>query len=899
MNDLGALLLAAAVRCLALAAVGVVLCLATKRRGPAQGAASALATLTGMALIVAIAPSPWPRWWVVHPAQLVHRPTQEVPAKSTLEFSPTKVETKSESGEISPAISLEDLVPTTSETVPPPVVESRPAISEPREKWGWTAWIAAAYLVGVAVALARIALGVWGVKSLARRARTIDEPGMIERVDALRIDMGVSRPVEVRESPEIGTPATVGWRRPVLLLPADWRAWNEGERIAVLAHELAHVRNGDYAAVVWAQVCLALHFYQPAAHGLARWLRLQQELAADAWGARLSGGNRPYLQTLARLALRRNDRVPAWPARAFFPTRGTLTRRIEMLRDAKISPEPAPRRWPLNVFTLFAVGLMLVGVRGSTGGNRAIAQEAAKPKPPEAAAKIDLPFVPADAGMIFVARPAELLARPELKPLVSLFGGEAEATKQFGVRPEQIEQVTMIFLRRAGEEVPHRGPSLLAISAIVVHGSAGTDLKPFANIVVPHPEEKAHAGQTYFRSLDAPIQPAYYQQDDRTIVIGMNEASMQRYLSGRLLPDPRHAWDDAWEAVAKGPVVLALDSAFLVESLQQPEAAVLGMFSPLWLKAHSHALSLNSANGITLDYVAMGNSDDGAEQAAKTIDALLTLGNNGLPGFQAQMENRGGPKGMPALLAIAGEVLHAAKVERSGRTVHLKSSTDADLAAIVKNILVPANQAARAAARRAQSANNLKQLMLAMHNYADANGHFPPAVVLGPDGKTPHSWRVALLPYLEQAPLYNEYMMDEPWDSPANRKVLEACPKLFTFPGDEAGNTSSAYYALTGPETVMPVDGKGVGFAQILDGTSNTIALVEAKRDIPWTKPEDIPFDPAQPLPRLGGFQPESAGFTVGFADGSVRFIKDSINEVLLRALITKAGGEVISSNAF
>jgi beta-lactamase regulating signal transducer with metallopeptidase domain len=898
VNELGAILPAVALRALALGAVGAILCLATRKRGPAQAATLALATLTAMALVVAVAPSPWPHWWVVNPSHFTAREIAPIPIP---ESPPAKVEAPHENQEF-PAVAIPPI--TLDFPLPKTVPHAESPTSEPRIHWTWSAWIAAIYLAGVALALLRLALGVWGVKSLARRAKAIDEPAILELVDALRNDLGIVRPVETRESHEVGTPATVGWRRPVLLLPKDWRTWNAEERVAVLAHELAHVRNGDYAAVVWAQVCLALHFYQPLAYGLARWLRLQQELAADAWGARLSGGNPPYLQTLARLALRRNDRVPAWPARAFFPTRGTLTRRIEMLRDAKISPEPAPRRWPLNVATLFAVGLALAGVRGPSGGSQATAQETTKPKPPEAAAKIDLSLVPADAGMIVVARPAELLARPELKPIVEMLGGAEGLAKRFGVRPEQIEQVTMVWFRSANGENPRPGPLPTRVSAILVRGVEGIDWRAFIEKVVPNPVEQSHAGQTFFRNVQSPMTVAFSQLDSRTIAIGLNEAEMRRYLSGRLLPNPQHAWDDAWEAVAKGPVGVAVDSAYLAETIQpalnQPVGPpVLGMVSPLWLQAHSHALSLNPANGITLDYVAMGNSEEGAEQAAKTIEALLTLGNNALPGLKARTQKQDGPKAPAALLAVAGEVMHAAKVERSGKTVHLKSSTDADLAATIKNVLIPAGQDARAAARRTQSMNNMKQLMLAMHNYHAANDHFPPAVVIGPDGKTPHSWRVELLPYLEQVELYNEYKMNEPWDSPANRKVLEACPRIFTFPGSEAGNTNSAYFALTGPETIMPTEGKGVGIATITDGTSNTIALVEAQRDIPWTKPEDIPFDSNQPPPKLGGFFPEAAGFNVGFADGSVRFIKDSINAVVLRALITKAGGEVIARDAY
>jgi prepilin-type processing-associated H-X9-DG protein len=226
--------------------------------------------------------------------------------------------------------------------------------------------------------------------------------------------------------------------------------------------------------------------------------------------------------------------------------------------------------------------------------------------------------------------------------------------------------------------------------------------------------------------------------------------------------------------------------------------------------------------------------------------------------------------------------------------------------------------------------NRLKQLGLAMYNYASAhNGRFLPAVVIGPDGKTPHSWRVELLPYMEQQALFNEYKMDQPWDSPANRKVLEARPIMLAYPGSDQGPTDSAYFVLTGPETLFPKEGEAVGFNQILDGTSNTILIVEAKRAIPWTKPEDIPFDAMdkQRLPKLGGFQPESGGFNAGFADGSVRFLKETINcwavtptgtlpvgvsdnnglQVLApgtrygvyQALSTRSGGEVISADQY
>ena len=109
-------------------------------------------------------------------------------------------------------------------------------------------------------------------------------------LEELRGRLGCRRRVEVRETPDLTTPATAGWRRPVVLLPEDWRSWDGHERRAVLAHELAHVCRDDYLTGLVARLALALHFYHPLVHWLAARLRLEQELAADALGARFAGG---------------------------------------------------------------------------------------------------------------------------------------------------------------------------------------------------------------------------------------------------------------------------------------------------------------------------------------------------------------------------------------------------------------------------------------------------------------------------------------------------------------------------------------------------------------------------------------------------------------------------------
>ena len=220
-------------------------------------------------------------------------------------------------------------------------------------------------------------------------------------------------------------------------------------------------------------------------------------------------------------------------------------------------------------------------------------------------------------------------------------------------------------------------------------------------------------------------------------------------------------------------------------------------------------------------------------------------------------------------------------------------------------LLLPAVQASREAARRAQSTNNLKQIGLAMHNHASATNHLPPQAVRDKDGKPLLSWRVVILPFLEQGALFNEFHMDEPWDSEHNKALLERMPSVYAVPGAKAKPGMTFYQGFAGKGTIFdPGKPDGVGFADVTDGTSNTIAVIEAREAVPWTKPDDIPFEAdARPeeagalLKQLGSHF--RGGFNALITDGSVRFIRESIAPTVLRALITRDGGEVVSADQF
>src|SRR5205814_7143349 len=133
----------------------------------------------------------------------------------------------------------------------------------------------------------------------------------------------------------------------------------------------------------------------------------------------------------------------------------------------------------------------------------------------------------------------------------------------------------------------------------------------------------------------------------------------------------------------------------------------------------------------------------------------------------------------------------------------------------------------------------------ALINLADTSrGVWPQPAIYGKDGKPLLSWRVAILPYIEQDQLYKQFKLDEPWDSDHNKKLLDKMPKTFEIPEAKAKPGHTFYQVFTGPETVFPLDAtKKLRFpASFTDGTSNTLAIVEAANPVPWTKPEDIPL---------------------------------------------------------
>jgi len=578
-----------------------------------------------------------------------------------------------------------------------------------------------------------------------------------------------------------------------------------------------------------------------------------------------------------------------------------------MLRNSNLRFDRlSPTSRVLAAGAVIACGLLVAGLRGPESSRQVYAADApaAGPAPStaiDAREGMNWSLVPAKAVFVVAARPAAIFRRPEL----AAYGKLLDETPN-SLRVTEIEQVTVAaFDMPAVPNKPRSGP--LSYSDIMNTRPSGfiiyqmTKPCPFAEYLreTRDVEKREYRGKTYLFDVRWPLDSTpRLRLDDRTLVVASSEEAIRIYiqtieLGKEFLGRPKFIDTDQWRAFQGDQLVVATKSRTVEEAIKLEEwltrkpQPFFAPIAPLWQETTQGMAGIQFGDELIVHATLIGRSAEAAEKAEKVVEAARLLAVTAVQALQTR-------KGQPLITQWGteslGRILAATRTQREGVVVGLRSAVS--MASVTKAL--PPVAAARQSAQRAQAMNNMTQLALAMHNYASTfNSHFPPAVLYGPDGKTPYSWRVALLPFLEEEALYKQYHLDEPWDGPNNRKVLEKMPAVFRSPTESVGskNTNASYFVFVGPGSIF--DGnKGTAFKEITDGLANTILLVEAKRDIPWTKPEDIPYDPDKPLPELGGY---FAGVVnTAFADAAVRGLPSSISEKVLRPLITKADGQAV-----
>jgi hypothetical protein len=372
----------------------------------------------------------------------------------------------------------------------------------------------------------------------------------------------------------------------------------------------------------------------------------------------------------------------------------------------------------------------------------------------------------------------------------------------------------------------------------------------------------------------------HYEKIGR-VVVGGSEATRKRLRALRPVPRPEvaEALAGAGPALAQLVLVPTADTRRVLEEVMPtlPEEVGGGPVKPLSRGLQWAALSIDAAPKLAVRLTVQTPDD----ASARALHGLLVRASTAL----------GRQKAVQALVPDYDKVAHLLTPRPSGDrlTLTLDEPTLAPL-------LRPHLRQLRGSAERRRAANNLRQVLAAMHGYEAAHGRFPAAAVYDKKGRPLLSWRVQLLPDLGEAALYKQFRLDEPWDSPHNKKLIAQMPAVFRSSADPklaaAGKTT--YLAPLGEATLF-TGRVGVRVAEVTDGTSYTISLVDADdaHAVVWTRPEDLTYDPKDPAKGLA--TRVDGSFMLGFADGAVHFLPRTTEKATLHALFTRNGGEVVN----
>jgi prepilin-type processing-associated H-X9-DG protein len=511
------------------------------------------------------------------------------------------------------------------------------------------------------------------------------------------------------------------------------------------------------------------------------------------------------------------------------------------------------------------IGVLVVAGSGEPAG-RATAQDA-KPALPADLARIppDSLFVGSlNVSVVWNSDAAKGVRDRAVESFPDLM---QEFEKLIGVGIKDIERITMVSagVGPGGEPV------------FVIGTKNAIEKERVLKLALPEHAEKNTDNGTIYLGKDRERKAMAFL-DGRVFVVG-DQAGIEGFVARTVVK--KGALSPVLEAAASGKhaIVAGLNGELLGDLKGKAD---LGPFEPL-VAAKSSILTVDLTNKLTANLsgtFADAKDAEAAEKAAEDLrKLLLEQMAKGIEHVQSQGKDW---DRIVDLMKLAEASVKDAKLQRKDATVQTTLVVQTDLAAL--NVtLIDAVHKIRDSAKRMQSQNNLKQIALAMHNYHDTFGAFPPAAIYDKNGKPLLSWRVMILPFVEQDNLYKEFHLDEPWDSEHNKKLLAQMPPIYRAEEEDAKKHLTRYLGFAGKNALF--DGaKGIRMADITDGTSNTIMVAEAAKGVPWTKPEDIPFGDGKLLPLV--VNPKKGGFNAAFCDGSVHFLRKTVKEAVMRLLV-------------
>ena len=708
----------------------------------------------------------------------------------------------------------------------------------------------------VAFGLARLLSGYWQIRQLRASSVLINDPKLSAGLAECAKRLGMTGTVAAAETRSLGSAAVIGWRQPLMLLPPGWKSWTSEERNAVLAHELAHVKRRDFVATAFGQLAVAINFYHPLAHIVMQRFQLDQELAADTLASEIVGGQQRYVELLAGLALRQTKVRTPGPCQAFLPPRHMFVRRLEMLRNL-----PRTDLWINRLYSALAAACLVIVALSATGlkPHTLVAQETAGTAGNATAKSSVTQYVPAGLW--------EAVVYVDAKSLLVTEG--ARAIRKQGSIPDKFE----IY----GYEIALDDVSEMALVVFEFPKGSSDPL-----LLIRSKKTFSDAPKfSQVRKLDENTLAIHSQQEVLGLLgIAGGDKKLQSMLDRNSESHIRIASQTTWvQMLAK----------------QVADQGTVMAFAPLWTKVDS--ISMGFTLSKNLDMTAQLDSTD-PKRVAETLTAAKFLARNYLEGISAP---RGEAGVTPTQIVSAGVAAQAGN--QLLESLEIKDSKDGlvmtaqmpDAVYRMIGMALPAISAARTAAQRTASMNNMTQMLLGLHNYHDAYGHLPPAVVVDKKSGAQRSWRVELLPFLEHSDLYEKYRKDEPWDSEANKLILNQMPSVFAVTGTSGTNTTP-YLAIVSEDGGLTMkDGREPKFVDISDGLSNTIFLVETTKLVPWTQPVDL--SDAANAPLLGTSRKSDPGIIAAMGDGSVKFIGNNIDLKIWQALITRSGGEEYRPN--